>query len=99
VTQLRSVSRFAGTPFRVLLLALIAAYRWLTSGLAPRCKYYPSCSAYAEEALRKHGVAKGTLLAIWRVLRCNPFSHGGVDHVPEVWYDAVIRLSRGVSAR
>jgi putative membrane protein insertion efficiency factor len=98
VTQLRSVFRFVGTPFRGLLLGLIAAYRWLTSGLAPRCKYYPTCSAYAEGALRRHGVVKGTLLAMWRVLRCNPFSHGGVDHVPVVWYDAVIHSSHGVSA-
>jgi putative membrane protein insertion efficiency factor len=46
---------------------------------APTCKYHPSCSAYAAEALHKHGVVKGSLKAGWRVFRCNPWSHGGVD--------------------
>jgi putative membrane protein insertion efficiency factor len=46
---------------------------------APTCKYHPSCSAYATAALRKHGVVKGSLKAGWRVLRCNPWSCGGVD--------------------
>ena len=47
---------------------------------APTCRYYPSCSEYAAGALQKHGVAKGSAKAAWRVLRCNPWSHGGVDH-------------------
>lgn len=47
---------------------------------APTCKYYPTCSAYAGQAIRKHGVVKGTAKAAWRLLRCNPWSHGGVDH-------------------
>ena len=49
----------------------------------PRCKYYPTCSAYALEAYRKHGLIKGTVLSTWRLLRCNPWSLGGVDYVPE----------------
>jgi uncharacterized protein len=47
---------------------------------ASTCKYYPSCSEYAARALRKHGLVKGSAKAAWRVLRCNPWSHGGVDH-------------------
>ncbi len=47
-----------------------------------KCPYYPSCSAYAIEAIEKHGPIKGGLLALWRILRCNPFSHGGYDPVP-----------------
>ena len=47
---------------------------------APTCKYHPSCSQYASEALRKHGILKGSAKAVWRILRCNPWSHGGVDH-------------------
>jgi len=47
---------------------------------APTCKYHPSCSAYAEGALRKHGPVKGSAKAAWRLLRCNPWSHGGVDY-------------------
>jgi putative membrane protein insertion efficiency factor len=47
---------------------------------APTCKYHPSCSQYASDALRKYGPVKGSLKAIWRVLRCNPWSRGGVDY-------------------
>ena len=47
---------------------------------APTCKYHPSCSQYASDALRKHGLVKGSLKAVWRLLRCNPWSHGGVDY-------------------
>jgi uncharacterized protein len=69
---------------RYLGIALVYAWRF-TFGifLPPSCKYYPSCSEYALQALRRHGLVKGTLLAGWRLLRCNPWSHGGVDHVPE----------------
>jgi putative membrane protein insertion efficiency factor len=47
---------------------------------APACKFHPSCSHYASAAVRRHGVAKGTLKAAWRLLRCNPWSRGGVDY-------------------
>ena len=47
---------------------------------APTCKYHPSCSEYAAGALRKHGPIKGSTKAAWRILRCNPWSHGGVDY-------------------
>lgn len=67
-----------------LLLALIAAYqRWLSPALPRRCRYEPTCSSYAVESLRRFGAARGTLLAAWRLLRCNPFSHGGFDPVPD----------------
>jgi putative membrane protein insertion efficiency factor len=68
---------------RVALLALAAYRRWISPALPPRCKYAPTCSAYAAEAIRRFGVARGVLLALWRLLRCNPFSHGGFDPVPE----------------
>ena len=59
----------------------IHAYRWLVSPLlGPRCKYHPTCSRYALDALREYGVVRGLVLAGWRILRCNPWSHGGVDH-------------------
>ena len=64
------------------LIALVYAYRF-TLGLfvpAGTCKYHPSCSQYALDALRKHGPLKGTALAAWRLLRCNPWSRGGVDY-------------------
>ena len=66
-----------------VLLALVAAYqRWLSPALPPRCRFYPSCSAYAAQAVRTHGAGRGTALAGWRVLRCQPFSAGGIDEVP-----------------
>lgn len=66
-----------------LLSLPIHAYRRFLSPLTPPCcRYYPSCSTYAVEALHVHGPIKGLLLAGWRLLRCNPWSLGGVDHVP-----------------
>lgn len=66
-----------------LLLAPIAAYRrWLSPRLPRRCRYEPTCSAYATESIRRFGL-RGVLLATWRILRCNPFSHGGFDPVPD----------------
>ena len=68
------------TVLRELALAPVKLYRLAVSPfLAPRCKYHPSCSQYAIEAVRMHGVARGTVLAGWRLLRCNPWSHGGFD--------------------
>ncbi|ACQ82461.1 protein of unknown function DUF37 [Beutenbergia cavernae DSM 12333] len=70
-------------PLTWLLLGLVRGYQLIVSPwFAPRCRYYPSCSAYAVTALRRHGVVRGTGLAAWRLLRCNPWSKGGVDHVP-----------------
>ena len=67
---------------RTALIAVIRAYQYAISPLlGQRCKYYPSCSNYAVEALREHGVVRGLGLAVWRLLRCNPFSNGGYDPV------------------
>jgi hypothetical protein len=66
-----------------MLIGLIGLYRLLISPvLAPSCRYWPSCSEYAIEALRRHGVAHGAWLATKRVCRCHPWSAGGVDDVP-----------------
>ncbi|MGW1025546.1 membrane protein insertion efficiency factor YidD [Streptomyces sp. NPDC002577] len=65
------------------LLVLIKLYQWTISPLlGPVCKYYPSCSHYGYQAIDRHGAIKGTALTAWRILRCNPWSLGGVDHVP-----------------
>jgi uncharacterized protein len=63
-------------------VALVYTWRW-TFGLLtpPRCKYHPSCSQYAIDAFRELGLVRGAILAGWRLLRCNPWSHGGVDYV------------------
>ena len=68
---------------RRVLVSLVDFYRARISPLLPPlCRFEPSCSAYAREALLRHGSVKGTLLAVWRVLRCNPFCKGGADPVP-----------------
>jgi uncharacterized protein len=60
---------------------LVRGYQRVLSPLLPtRCKYHPSCSQYALDALREYGLARGLVLAVWRLLRCNPWSHGGVDY-------------------
>lgn len=65
------------------LLYMIKFYQKYISGLkSTKCPYFPSCSQYGYEAIEKYGVFKGSLLAIWRILRCNPFSKGGYDPVP-----------------
>jgi uncharacterized protein len=55
--------------------------RFISPLFVRRCKYEPTCSAYALEAVRSYGVVRGGILAAWRLLRCNPFSHGGHDPV------------------
>jgi len=73
----------AQTPRRLLLL-LVQAYRLLFSAwIGNVCRHYPSCSQYALDALNRHGALGGTSLAAWRVLRCNPWSLGGCDPVPD----------------
>ncbi|GAA3214907.1 hypothetical protein GCM10010488_11890 [Oerskovia jenensis] len=68
----------------LVLVGLIRAYQSVISPMTgPTCKYYPSCSQYALVAIRRHGVLRGVRLAVWRLLRCNPWSKGGVDDVPE----------------
>ena len=80
--MIAGVLRAAGAPIRALEIGLIRAYRATLSGwLGGQCRFYPTCSRYAEDAIRTHGALRGGALAIWRVLRCNPFGAGGVDRV------------------
>jgi putative membrane protein insertion efficiency factor len=65
---------------RALATAPIRFYaRFISPALPARCKYHPSCSAYALQAIESYGILRGSVLAAWRLLRCNPFSHGGYD--------------------
>jgi hypothetical protein len=67
---------------RKILIAPIRGYqRFISPALPRRCKYHPSCSEYAVQAIRTYGVLRGLVLAAWRLLRCNPWSHGGFDPV------------------
>jgi putative membrane protein insertion efficiency factor len=83
---MRSVRRLlwhAGAPARLLLVAAIRTYQLTLSGwLGGQCRFSPTCSRYAEEAIRSLGATRGAFLATRRVLRCNPFGRGGLDPVP-----------------
>jgi len=69
---------------RAIAVAPIRAYQLLLSPLVgQRCKYHPSCSEYAAQAITRFGILRGLVLACWRVLRCNPWSHGGFDPVED----------------
>jgi len=68
---------------RKLFVLPIIGYKKIISPFLPdACRFYPTCSEYAAEAITKHGVLKGVLLSVWRVLRCNPYCKGGYDPVP-----------------
>jgi uncharacterized protein len=70
-------------PVARLLLLLVRGYQLVVSPwIAPRCRFYPSCSTYAVTALRRHGALRGSWLAVRRLGRCHPWNPGGVDHVP-----------------
>ncbi len=81
---------------RTLLIAFVQLYRWFLSPLLGRnCRFYPSCSSYALEALERHGAVHGTWLATRRVCRCHPWNPGGYDPVPEPITDPFKRPSHG----
>lgn len=70
-----------------IVLLLISFYRKCISPLKPSCcRFYPTCSSYAYEAVEKYGAFKGSYLAIKRILRCNPYHKGGYDPVPELYH-------------
>lgn len=70
---------------KILLIALIDAYRYLLSPFfGTQCRFYPTCSAYAREAMELHGALKGTWLTIKRIGKCHPWHEGGIDNVPPV---------------
>jgi putative membrane protein insertion efficiency factor len=80
---------------KALFLAPIRLYQRLLSPLIPaRCKYHPSCSEYAVQAIRAHGPMRGVVLAGWRLLRCNPLSNGGIDRVEDQHLFKARRLAR-----
>ena len=70
------------TPGRVVALPIVAYRRWISPVIPARCRFYPSCSAYALEAVETHGALRGIYLAARRLLRCHPFHPGGYDPVP-----------------
>ena len=84
VSKIRSIF---GKFFAGLFLVIIKGYKYIISPIFPAsCRYYPSCSSYSIEAIRKFGAVKGTCLTIKRVVRCNPFFEGGHDPVPDTFH-------------
>jgi putative membrane protein insertion efficiency factor len=73
---MRALRRIATAPIRFYS-------RFISPGLPRRCKYEPTCSAYATQAIQRYGILRGLVLAGWRLLRCNPWSHGGYDPVED----------------
>lgn len=101
---MRDVLWGLGAPARLVLIGGIRLYRLTLSGtFGGQCRFYPSCSHYGEAAIREHGAVKGTALTVWRLLRCGPWTRGGVDHVPPgrhgegTAYEAVIRQREGAA--
>ena len=89
-----------GAPARLALVGLIRLYRVTLSGwLGGQCRFYPTCSHYAEAAIRAHGALRGSALTAWRIARCGPFTRGGFDPVPPTRasqsYDAVVHSELG----
>lgn len=82
--RLRDLPRTPSNWLRIPLLALIRFYQGTFSHALPEgtCRFYPSCSHYGYQAIYKYGTLKGSVMAAWRVLRCNPFNPGGYDPVP-----------------
>ena len=83
----------------MVLILLIHVYRFALSGsLGGQCRFSPTCSHYAEDAIREHGAIGGSLMAAWRIARCGPFTDGGFDPVPPARrhsYDVVIHAEAG----
>ena len=99
IMRVRRVLWWVGVPVRTALIGAIRVYQvTLTGVLGGQCRFHPTCSHYAEHAIRHTGAVRGSALAAWRVLRCSPLTSGGIDHPPEppAWrrdiqtYDAVI---------
>jgi len=81
-----------GTAPALLGIGVVRVYQWtLRPLIGAHCRFWPSCSEYAVEALRLHGAARGTVMATRRILRCNPWNEGGVDLVPRCDGDTVDR--------
>ena len=96
----RRALRVVGWPARAVVLALVRLYRVTLSGvLGGQCRFHPTCSVYAEEAVRNRGAIVGSALAAWRIVRCTPLCRGGVDPAPGPFGAAVMAAYDNVIPR
>jgi uncharacterized protein len=100
--SIRRLIRVAGSPARGVALGGIRLYRATLSGwLGGQCRFAPTCSQYAETAIREYGAIRGGAMALWRIARCNPYGKGGLDPVPprggfgNSGYDNVLHAREG----
>jgi uncharacterized protein len=82
-TVSRFTHRLSGLASAIVLLPIRAYRRFVSPAIPARCKYYPTCSTYAVEAVRELGPVRGAIVAAWRLARCNPWSNGGYDPLSE----------------
>lgn len=68
-------------PRKIEVILILWYQKYISKGLGNRCKFYPSCSEYTKQAVDKYGIMKGNILGLIRVLKCNPFSKGGIDYL------------------
>ena len=79
---------------KTIMLAAVGFYRsWISPALPGSCRFAPTCSDYAQQALERHGAWRGTFLIAWRLLRCHPFHPGGYDPVPECLRETEMRVT------
>ena len=82
MSKLRNIIKnFFFIPRKLVILLIIFYQKFISPGLGKKCKYYPSCSEYTKQAVDKYGIIKGSILGMYRILRCNPFSKGGIDYL------------------
>ncbi len=104
MTVLKALSNILLTPlnelFKAIFILLVKIYQWLISPMLPAsCRYNPTCSAYAIEALKKHGAIYGFLLGFFRILSCNPWGGHGNDPVPEEFHWNQLTFNRGEKSK
>lgn len=81
---------------RAILIGFIQLYRWFVSPLlGPNCRFYPTCSCYAQDSIRRHGALRGAWLGLRRILRCHPWHPGGYDPVPDTMPPLLKRPTHG----
>lgn len=100
MNRARRVAWMLGAPARIALVGLIRLYQVTLSGwLGGQCRFSPTCSHYAEVAIRMHGAVRGSAMTLWRIARCGPFTRGGFDPVPPARthqrYDVITHLGPG----